>query len=608
VTDGAGGAFVAWRDAHNSDDVFLQRITALGLIAPGWPVNGLPIVVLPSIQELSGLAADGLGGAFVAWEDLRYFPGTASDAFAQRVLADGSNAPGWAPMGNPANLAPGDQSNPQVAQDGLGGVYLFWRDSRDYSTTGYDVYAQHLSSSGTVASGWPADGLALCTLPGNQGGIYFVMPDDSGGAVFEWGDGRPGAPGGYALRVHADGTIAPGWPANGIRLATNGVRAAARDEAGGFYVVSPTPGPSLGFDGAYYLLRFTFAGALAPGWPPGGALVCNAPGDRAGVSIDADGTGGALLSWYDYRSPVAGQIFAARVQSDASLAPGWTVNGTLVSDPAAALQNYDPFVLHDGLGGGYVVWQSQGGNQSPSTIQHLSANGQVFSGWPQAGLRVAPSGGQVDTRIATDGVGGAIVAWDEGSGIWAQRFASNGPTPVLLSLVNADGTPERVALTWQGSGAGSLRASIFRRTSPSAWQQLGLAIADGADRLRYEDRSVTPGERYAYRVGWSEDGAERFSAEAWVDVPRAVFALRGAVPNPASGADLHVAFSLAKAGSARIELLDASGRLIERHEEPALEAGEYRLRPFSRRVSPGIYWLRLSQNAQTATARAVVIQ
>src|SRR3989442_13355548 len=68
VTDGAGGAFIAWRDVHNSDDVFLQRVAGSGLIAPGWPVDGLPVVVLPSSQELSGMAPDGLGGALMAWE------------------------------------------------------------------------------------------------------------------------------------------------------------------------------------------------------------------------------------------------------------------------------------------------------------------------------------------------------------------------------------------------------------------------------------------------------------------------------------------------------------------------------------------------------------
>src|SRR6266487_6759596 len=58
--DGAGGAFIAWRDVRNEDDVFLQHLTAAGLIAPGWPPDALPIIVDPSVQEFSGLAPDGL--------------------------------------------------------------------------------------------------------------------------------------------------------------------------------------------------------------------------------------------------------------------------------------------------------------------------------------------------------------------------------------------------------------------------------------------------------------------------------------------------------------------------------------------------------------------
>ena len=95
VPDGMGGAFIAWRDAHNNEDVYLQRITASGLIAPGWPPDGLPIVVHPSTQQFSGLAADGLGGALVSWEDWRDLPITSRDTYAQRVLASGAVDPAW---------------------------------------------------------------------------------------------------------------------------------------------------------------------------------------------------------------------------------------------------------------------------------------------------------------------------------------------------------------------------------------------------------------------------------------------------------------------------------------------------------------------------------
>src|SRR5256885_2314148 len=83
VSDGLGGAFVAWRDIRNyaltDVDVYMQRVTALGLIAPGWPADGLPIVAAPGTQYFSGLAGDGLGGALVAWEDWRDLSTTSID-------------------------------------------------------------------------------------------------------------------------------------------------------------------------------------------------------------------------------------------------------------------------------------------------------------------------------------------------------------------------------------------------------------------------------------------------------------------------------------------------------------------------------------------------
>ena len=366
VSDGAGGAYVAWRDirdyATNDVDVYLQRVTAAGLIASGWPVDGFPVAVLPGSQEFSCVARDGLGGALVAWEDNRYFPGTATDPFAQRVMPDGSLAPGWAAGGNPASRAPRSQSYPQIAPDGVGGAYLIWQDSRDYPTLGYDAYGQHLDQHGVEVPGWPGGGLALAALPGDQADYSFVFGDDSGGAVFVWSDGRPNAAGGYAQHVNADGALAPGWPANGARATEPFLRAAVRDEVGGFFAAWATAGPSTGFDGSYYLMRFRFDGSASPGWPSGGAVVCNAPGDRAGIRLDPDGAGGALLCWYDYRPPydlTGGEIFAARVLADGSPAPGWSANGTLLSEPTDGMQSYDPFVARDGLGGGFVVWQAR---------------------------------------------------------------------------------------------------------------------------------------------------------------------------------------------------------------------------------------------------------
>ena len=610
VSDGLGGAFIAWRDGHNNDDVFIQRIIAAGSIAPGWPVDGLPVAVLPSSQEFSGLAQDRQGGALVAWEDLR----NGRNAYAQRVSAAGSFPPGWPLNGAAATPTPGGQFYPQIAPDGAGGAYVVWEDGSAYTVTGYDAYAQHLAADGSVAPGWPSGGFALSALQGNQGSIHFVMPDDSGGGLFVWTDSRPDAPGIYAQRINSDGTLAPGWPPNGIRLLSDqALRAAGRDEAGGFYVASATAGSQPGLDAAFYIRRFTFAGTMAPGWSAAGELVCNPPGNRAGLTMDGDGSGGALLTRYDSRPPYsAGEIFAQRVLMDGSVAPGWATNGMLVSDPANPMYEYDPFVAHDGQGGGYIVWQEQGNNEFPSRVQHVGANGLAAVGWPQYGLRLAPSVAQFDTRVAADGQGGAIVAWGERCcgriGVWAQRYVMDGPVAVQLSLVGAVVKDGRVELDWYSPDAANLTSTVERRTGTSSWIALGSATTDGSGHIRYEDASATPGQRYDYRLAYVSQGIQQYSAETWVDVPAARLALEGARPNPAVRF-MSVAFSLPDGGAATLAVIDVTGRVLFSREVGALGAGPHVVPVgLGSGMAPGIYWLRLSRGSRSLTARAVVVK
>ncbi|MGH7729665.1 MAG: T9SS type A sorting domain-containing protein, partial [Candidatus Eiseniibacteriota bacterium] len=213
-----------------------------------------------------------------------------------------------------------------------------------------------------------------------------------------------------------------------------------------------------------------------------------------------------------------------------------------------------------------------------------------------------------------DGAGGVMVVWEEHfapprSGLFAQRFGADGPTPALLALASADATPERVLLTWHGEGAGTLAAGVYRRNAASDWERLGAAAPEGPDRLRYEDRTVTAGAHYAYRLGYLEGGLERFTAETWVEVPLAArFALRGLTPNPSMG-DPFAVFSLASDEPASLEVYDLHGRLVFAREVGGLGAGAHRLRLGERgRLPAGVYAIRLRQGPLTATARAVVIR
>jgi hypothetical protein len=87
------------------------------------------------------------------------------------------------------------------------------------------------------------------------------------------------------------------------------------------------------------------------------------------------------------------------------------------------------------------------------------------------------------------------------------------------------------------------------------------------------------------------------------------FGLEGVRPNPASGNGLYVAFALPDRASARLELLDVSGRRVRAREVGSLGAGRHTVNlAEGRRVATGLYWVRLAQGANQRTTRVAVIE
>ena len=104
-----------------------------------------------------------------------------------------------------------------VAQDGAGGAFVVWNER-----LGLDIHAQRITASGEIAAGWPQDGVLVSTAPGAQYlSMSRVKPDGMGGFLAAWTDGRnyPSDHDVYAQRILADGSVAPGWPVNGVAVA-----------------------------------------------------------------------------------------------------------------------------------------------------------------------------------------------------------------------------------------------------------------------------------------------------------------------------------------------------------------------------------------------------
>lgn len=352
VSDGAGGGIVAWVDLRDvqSDklDIFAQRILASGVTDPHWKSNGQELVVATGLENSMAMVSDGAGGAIITWADGRGGVGQL-DVFAQHVLASGVVDPGWPANGMTICAAPGHQQFPAIAEDGAGGAIIAWQDGRDSTTTGLDVYAQHILNSGALDGAWPMNGRALCTATGNQG-RGTITTDGNHGAVITWTDGRTaGQTHIFAQHVLASGAVDPAWPTNGRAISNAGILEsrplAISDGQGGAIVNWQAFTLHLNM----YAQHVTAAGVVDPAWPAGGRALSVTDRQQDHARIVPDAVGGAVVAWED-----SFNIVAQHVLPSGALDSAYPDTGRVISGLPS--QEGDPALVGTVSGGAIVVW------------------------------------------------------------------------------------------------------------------------------------------------------------------------------------------------------------------------------------------------------------
>ena len=583
----------------------LSCVAALPALAQ-WPADGLRIAPTSTGQNAplavtdGGAPNEGGSGVIVVWQETRGASGI--DLYAQHVLVDGSIAPGWPATGLPVCTANATQTSAVAIPDGAGGAFVAWRDFRSGGPTSTDIYAQHVTAGGSIAPGWPANGLALCTAEGGQRWPA-LAPDGAGGALAAWMDQRGGAsPDIFVQHVNGDGTLAYGWPVDGLPAFNHGEIGvpqpeqpvtAASDGAGGIIMLWTYYGV-----GYYDLRGQRMDGAGNRVWGDLAIEVATGYGFQYGGVPVPDGAGGVLFVYQDTGTNYPyDDIFAQRLGANGNPAPGWPSTTYGLPVCMAPDEQVAPAVVGDGAGGGFFSWKDSraGAGNEDVYLQHVLGDATRAPGWPGNGLMVcAAPGAQLAPALVRDAWDGVIVAWQDARGggddIYAVRIAGDG------SVVPGWGTPAE-----GGSGGTPVCTATGDQIVPAM-------VSDGAGGalVVWQDaRSGTPAI-YAQRV--SDGGI--VAPVAGVPppaspAPRLALAPR---PNPA-GSALSAAFSLPDGAPARLELLDLSGRRLLAREVGTLGAGEHVLILHEADLlRAGVYLLRLTRGGLSVTARAVVLR
>ncbi len=598
VADGAGGTWLVWEAVSGlQTDVFARHLAANGQPA------GATVTVCdaPGSQSVEKVTGDGSGGVIVAWADARP-GGSGRDFYVQRVTSAGT--PAW--TANGLRIAGGAQSvfTLAVDADGTGGAYAGW------SNYSFDVRLQHVDAAGTLA--WGAGGIAVCNDAATQYWIQ-VRQDGAGGVIAAWADGRDANDFGvFAQRLSGAG--APLWTANGVRVASYGHRQGipidlVSDGSNGAVIIS--------YSSTYDLLTTSSLDTLraqridaggVPQWVSPGTVVASPGAQIDDIAVSADGAGGVVVAWSDERTALA-RVWAQRVNASGSAQ--WTAGGAAIGNSAAsqALTGIAP----DGSGGAIVAWSEDSAGDRDLFAQRIAGNGSLP--WGAGGIAVVgAAGGQYRGGLAADGAGGAFVGWtDNRAGtvrhVFAQRvgaggtvaWGADGATSTLASLLAATLDARGARLEWRLADA--VPVTLERATSGGAWEVLAELVPDADHRVRFTDEMLDPGVSRGYRLR-AANGAVLGDAVWLAPVDAPSFALGVAGVNPTRGA-FRLAFSLADARGARLELFDVAGRRLEQRALDALGSGRHTLDVGQDADGAGVYFARLTQGDRTARLRLV---
>jgi hypothetical protein len=263
---------------------------------------------------------------------------------------------------------------------------------------------------------------------------WSAAQDSSGNTLVVWADMHTSHRNVYAQLLNADG--APRWDSIGVVVAsTTDVQlypvVVAVD--GGWFIawVQNSSGEWNHFMGDARAQKLDNTGARL--WPDNnfaGVIVVADPNQAVGGALQVvhDGLGGAFVVWQNYIYS-SSDILAQRVNSDGSLA--WT-DPVAVADATGGQLN--PSCVNDGSGNLLLAWYDERDSQTPRIYAaKLTAAGELP--WTVQGVRVFGITAYSEPDLSADGAGGCYIG------------ATTGPTQNYIRRIqrlNADGQAQWV--------------------------------------------------------------------------------------------------------------------------------------------------------------------
>ncbi|NIM20118.1 MAG: T9SS type A sorting domain-containing protein [Candidatus Latescibacteria bacterium] len=626
VTDGSGGAIIAWRDSRSGIDIYARRINSLGDTL--WAAGGVAICAASGSQYNLDVIPDGEGGAIMGWSDNR---GVDRDIYAQSVDANGNVL--WTTDGVAISTAFDDQYYARLTTDGSGGAIIIFDDYEDPDDS--FIRGQHVDSLGNAL--WTAGGEAVTpsgidSWPENPA----LVSDDAGGAIITWLDWRNWTSTNiYAQRIEG---IFGKWGIPPPYLTS--VEDVPGDQ-GGYasvnWLASPLDVYNVQTITHYSIWRAIKQISSTSPFVSDVALV-----DLSAIDKDFQGTahridhtsaGGYYWEWignmnayyfegYSYTAPtlydsIAGNPGMHYFQVVAHTADqfvfwvsnpdsGYSVDNLSPAAPLGFAGEYDP-----GLTILTLRWNA---NTEPDLSHYSVYRGEGSDFIPTDLNRIATS---MDTTVTDlpyppqQPYYLKLSAFDihANESLFATLAPESVLVPTLLASFESAWRGMHVEISWIMSDVSEhVTFDVARKEEPNGqYQTIAPEITLDGYEARFEDASVARGKDYTYRVSAVENGEAMLLFETTVSIPALKLTLYQNFPNPFKPETM-IKFDLPEAMNVELSVYDASGRKVATIVSERKETGAHTVPFRADGLASGVYFYKLKAGSKTFSRKMIMLR
>lgn len=242
-----------------------------------------------------------------------------------------------------------------------------------------------------------------------------------------------------------------------------------------------------------YAQRISSEGILQ--WSPRGVEICTNSKSQSVPVIISDGKGGAIIAWFDSRTG-KNLVYIQKINSSGEVS--WQENGVPVAANSDNIDQSMPVIASDNRGGAIICWKDMrySGFSEKSGIYAQRIDSTSTRIWGDGGICVREYGGEVP-QIVSDGQGGALIAWTNYIGTYP-----NGHKDIYVQKIDLNGS-----IAWQSDGI-----ALCSRIHDQRDVQITGDCSGGAIVVWEDYRNGTYSNLYAQKINaagviqWEADG------------------------------------------------------------------------------------------------------